>query len=348
MVDYIVVGFGLAGLAFVEKLENNNKSYVIYENFSQNSSRVAGGLYNPVILKRFTAAWLASEQMTLAIPFYKKIQDTLAKPLVSELSVLRRFNNVEEQNLWFEACDKPILSEFLSSDLVKNENSALDVSFHYGRVEDTGRIDVKEMLALYLQFIEKKNRLKKESFKYDQLEVSEDCITYQDIKARNIVFSEGYGVKNNPFFNHLPLNGNKGEYITIHSKELKLKEAVKSSIFIIPLGNDLYKVGATYNNQDKNQTITASARQELQNKLERFLKVPYQIVDQEVGIRPTTRDRRPLVGTHSKYKNMHIMNGLGSRGILIGPYAADKLYDYIENKKPLDKEIDIKRFEGLR
>jgi hypothetical protein len=30
---------------------------------SQNSSKIAGGLYNPVILKRFSEVWQAQEQL---------------------------------------------------------------------------------------------------------------------------------------------------------------------------------------------------------------------------------------------------------------------------------------------
>ena len=72
-VDYIVVGLGLAGLAFVEQLEENGKSYVVFEDNSQNSSSVAGGTYNPVILKRFTPVWNGHEQLELAMPFYEKL-----------------------------------------------------------------------------------------------------------------------------------------------------------------------------------------------------------------------------------------------------------------------------------
>ncbi len=348
MIDYLVVGFGLAGLAFVEELENHNKSYVVYENNSQKSSRVAGGLYNPVILKRFTAAWLASEQLDYAMSFYKNVENKLEQSFVSEVPILRRFNSVEEQNLWFEACDKSVLSKFISSDLVRNENSALDIPFHYGKVKHTGRIEVKNMLSLYLRYIEKRWLLIKESFRHNELIIETDFVEYKGVKARNIVFSEGFGVINNPFFNYLPVKGNKGEYIIITAKKLQLQEAVKSSIFIIPLGNDLYKVGATYNNNDKTPEITKAAREELQNKLERILTVDYEVIDQVAGIRPTTGDRRPLVGEHPEYKNLYIINGLGSRGILIGPYAANKLFNFIENEIVLDKEIDIKRFKHSR
>ena len=35
---------------------------------------------------------------------------------------------------------------------------------------------------------------------------------------------------------------------------------------------------------------------------------------------------------------------LGSKGISQAPYCSDKLFNYIENNKEIDKEINIKRF----
>lgn len=347
MLDYIVVGLGLSGLSFVEQLESNNKSYYVYEDSSQRSSRVAGGLYNPVVLKRFTLAWQASEQIKTAVSFYKSIETKLQKSFVSELPVLRRFNAIEEQNNWFEACDKPILNEFLSSELIRNENTAVEIPFHYGKVKHTGKIEINALLSSYVDFLKTNTNLGNESFDYNQVVIKEDFIQYKEIKCKHIVFAEGFGMKKNPFFNHLPLYGNKGEYIIIKSVALKVEEAIKSSIFIIPLGNDIYKVGATYNNKDTSAQITTTAREELQKKLEQFLKVPYEVIDQVAGIRPTVKDRRPLLGTHSECQNIHILNGMGSRGILMAPTMAKTLYDYIEKGIPLQKEIDIKRFENL-
>ncbi len=348
MLDCIVVGFGLSGLSFVEHLDNNNNSYVVFENYSHKSSRVAGGLYNPVILKRFTAAWQSLEQLNKAIPFYKGVEAKLQQQLVFELPIYRRFNSIEEQNTWFEACDKPILDQFLSSKLIENVNPALEIPYYYGAVKKTGRIAIKEMLWSYLQYMDKKNSVVNESFEHDKVIIKNNYIEYKGLKAKNVVFAEGFGLKDNPFFNYLPLVGNKGEYIIIKSNDLKLQEAVKSSVFIIPLGENLYKVGATYSNFDKSPLTTKRAQEELQKKLESFLNVKYTIVDQVAGIRPTVKDRRPLVGTHPNYQNLHVLNGLGSRGILIGPSVGENLYDHILNGHPLDAEIDIKRFETLR
>ncbi len=348
MFDYIIVGFGLSGLSFAEQLEQNDKSYVVFENGSQKSSRVAGGLYNPVILKRFTPAWSAVEQIEKAIPFYKKIETKLQQSLVSELPILRRFNSVEEQNTWFEACDRPILNKFLLPELLENVNTALDVPYHFGKVKHTGKVEIKQMLSSYLRYLDQKKCLVNAPFLHNELKLKADFVQYKDVKAKHIVFAEGFGLKNNSYFNYLPLVGNKGEYIIIRSEALQLKEAVKSSIFIIPLGNDLYKVGATYNNQDKSPDTTQASKKELRKKLESFLKASYEVVDQVAGIRPTVKDRRPLVGTHPDFQNIHILNGLGSRGILIGPTVAEHLYNRIENSIPLSMEYDIRRFEKLR
>jgi glycine oxidase len=42
---------------------------------------------------------------------------------------------------------------------------------------------------------------------------------------------------------------------------------------------------------------------------------------------------------------MYVLNGLGTRGVMIGPYVAEKLFNFIELGIPLEKEIDITRFK---
>ncbi|MGB3149530.1 MAG: FAD-dependent oxidoreductase, partial [Maribacter sp.] len=74
MIDYLVVGLGLAGTSFCETLFKNNKTFVVFNDTSQKSSLVAGGLYNPVILKRFTLSWNAAEQLPVAANFYTELE----------------------------------------------------------------------------------------------------------------------------------------------------------------------------------------------------------------------------------------------------------------------------------
>jgi hypothetical protein len=47
----------------------------------------------------------------------------------------------------------------------------------------------------------------------------------------------------NPYFKNLPLDGTKGELFIIKAPELNLDVIVNTSVFILPLGGDLFKVG---------------------------------------------------------------------------------------------------------
>ena len=77
-----------------------------------------------------------------------------------------------------------------------------------------------------------------------------------------------------------------------------------------------------------------------------MISCSYEVVQQRAGIRPTVVDRRPLVGQHEIHKNLYVMNGLGSRGVLIAPSIAKDIIAHIEDDIALPKEIDINRFKS--
>lgn len=343
-VDYLIVGCGLAGIAFCEQLKSHGKSFVVYDNDSQVSSTVAGGLYNPVILKRFTPVWQSEVQMDRSIPMYLEIEQRLGITLDQKIPVYRLFKSVEEQNNWFTASDKPNLNRWLSAKLIKNTNEYIEAEFGFGEVLETGRIDTALLIDKYRQFLRENNLLISESFDYSKVNQSNDTISYNSVTTKNIVFAEGFGVKQNPFFKELPLNGTKGELLIIHAPDLQIDFVLKSSVFLIPLGDQKYITGSTYNWTDKTNNCTPEAKKELLKRLKTFINCEFEVTDQSAGIRPTVSDRRPLAGVHQEHKNLFILNGLGTRGVMIAPYIADKLYQFIELGTPLDPEIDIKRF----
>lgn len=345
MLDYIIIGAGLSGIAVTEELLSLGKTIRVFENGSQASSTVAGGIYNPIILKRFTLAWEADKQLKIAIPFYRALEQKLGVSFVQEMPVYRKFHSIEEQNDWFSAMDKPSLSPFLSPHLIQNLNSCIPAEFSFGKVAHTGIVKTEVLLRSYREYLLSRGSLISEGFEYDQLQLRDNKFHYKGFQAERIIFCEGFGMTKNPFFSYLPLTGNKGEYIIIESSELQLEVAVKSSVFILPLGNSLYKVGATYNNNDKTASTTEEAREYLLQKLKSMLNCDFKVVDQVSGIRPATKDRKPFVGEHPEYKNLFICNGFGSRGVLIAPTIAKEMVAHLETGLPINPIIDIKRFK---
>ncbi len=344
MIDYLIIGCGLAGISFSERALQNGKSILVLNNNSQNSSKIAGGLYNPVILKRFSEVWQAQEQLSIMNDFFSVLEKKINCKVDFKMPILRKFYSVEEQNNWFAASDKVALSPFLSTRLISKKYSGIDSPFGYGEVLHTGYVDTALLLEKYKTYLVENEMYLEESFDYDALEEINGGIRYKNIAAKHIVFAEGFGIHANPYFNHLPLDGTKGELFIIKAPDLDLDVIVNTSVFILPLGNDLYKVGATYNWKDKTDLPTEEGKAELIERIKEIISCDFQIVSHFAGVRPTVKDRRPLIGTHPNHEAMHILNGLGTRGVMLGPAMAKALYEHIEHKKPLDKEICIKRF----
>jgi len=343
--DYIIVGLGLAGLSFCEWLERTGKSFIVFDPDQEGASKVAAGLYNPVILKRYTLPWKAIEQFDLAMDFYGALEKKLGIPILHKLPLQKVFSSVEDQNNWFAASDRSGLDRFVKAEVVRNENKIINAPHDYGEVEETGRIDIKRLQQHYRSYLKSKNALVEERFDHQYIQLEKEGVTYQNYKASRIVFAEGYGMKHNPFFNTLPLVGNKGEYLIIKAPNLKLKTAIKSSFFVVPLGDDLYKVGATFNWEDKDWETTNAAREELVQKLKALISCDFEIIDQEVGMRPTTGDRRGLIGVHPEHPQLVLLNGLGTRGIMAGPYLSKILVDHLEKDIAIPYEININRFK---
>ena len=344
-VDYIIVGLGLAGLVFVEKLIQAKKSFIVFEDDSQTSSLVAGGVYNPVILKRFSPVWNAKEQLSVALPFYDKLEKKFAQKFDQKFCIKKAFKSIEDQNNWFTAFDKPTVAPFLDPKLDKLAYEGVIGEYYFGNVKEGGRIDTLKLVEVYRQYLKNNHWIRFEKFYHNDILFENNLAIYNNLLASKIVFCEGFGIKQNPYFNHLPLEEVKGEIITIYAPNLNIDFLLKSTLFVLPLGNNHYKVGATFNHKDKTSKPSVEGKEELIEKLKKVISVPYTIKEQSAGIRPTVKDRRPMVGVHHKYKQLSVLNGLGTRGVMIAPTVAENLFNHLEFGKKLDQDINIKRFE---
>ncbi len=344
MIDYLIIGSGLAGIAFAETALMHNKTIFVIDADLHHSSKVAAGLYNPVVLKRYTALANAGAQLDAMDALYDALEVKLGFKFKHELPMLRKFYSIEEQNNWFAAADKPGLSDFLSTNLVYRKFSGIDSPFGYGKVNRTGYVDTVGFLEAYRGWLTKEHLFSDEIFDYSQLNIRENGIVYKNIEAKHIIFAEGFGLHANPYFRDLPLEGAKGELLLIKAPQLSLDVLLNTNLFVLPVGNDLFKVGATYNWTDKTEIPTHAAREELIARLNEILTCDFEIIEQKAGVRPTVKDRKPLLGTHPEIASVHILNGLGTRGVMLAPMMAKMLFDYIENEVPLPIEIDIRRF----
>ena len=137
----------------------------------------------------------------------------------------------------------------------------------------------------------------------------------------------------------------KGELLEVRIPDIDVNEILSHDVFLIPLGDDRYKVGATYGWDELSWETTPEAREELLAKLRTFVSAPIEVMDQKAGIRPTMHDRKPVVGLLPYYPQIGILNGLGSKGALPGTYFARQLAEYLaESSAIIHPEVNVDRF----
>ena len=349
-VNYIIVGQGLAGTVLGHTLLKQNKSVVIIDLPSISmASKVAAGLWNPVVFKRLVKSWMAEDLLDSLERFYPEMELLLGKKFYFKKQILKPFSEEQEKVLWLKKTSEEIgkylnpriLSDFLT-DIIHNPIGIAEVL-------NAGNIDTNVFLNASQDYFKNKQLLLEEVFDYQELVLLGNEVAYKGIVAEKIIFCEGYKALDNKYFNWLPFKLTKGEILIVRIPLLEQKEllskVINKGVFMLPLGDGLYKVGATYEWDDLSEIPTEKGKLFLVEQLHKLLKVPFEIIDQKAGIRPTVKDRRPLIGLHPEHASIGIFNGLGTKGVMLAPYFAQQFVDFLETGVPLNKEVDIARFE---
>jgi len=348
VLDYLVIGQGLAGTFFSYELAKNGHNFAVIDAGKKCASHIAAGIYNPVVLKRFTPVWQGQEQIQTAKQTIGELEALLDCQLDYPMDIYRIFHDEGEGNTWQQKAQQQ-LNALIDAKRYHNIDRRLLAPHGLGRVCLSGRMDISTLLQRYRQHLLSQQRLLSATFHYDRLTFYRAGIRYDDITAKRLVFCEGFQGRQNPYFKNLPLRGSKGELLTVNIPGLRLDSIIKSSVFLLPLApasNHPFLLGASYDYKCKDSMPTVATRKKLLAQCQAFLSADTAItpIAHQAGIRPTVSDRRPLLGQHPEHPQLYILNGLGTRGIMLGASMAKQLYRSIEQQKPLDDDIDIKRF----
>ena len=115
----------------------------------------------------------------------------------------------------------------------------------------------------------------------------------------------------------------------------------------MPLSANTFRLGATYSWHELDFAPTQKAKEELIEKYHKLMKPAISVTAHQAGVRPATKDRRPLIGMHPEFQQIGIFNGLGSKGVALAPYFAEQFVDFLVNGKELSPEVNINRFASL-
>ena len=342
--DFIIVGQGIAGTVFACNLLKSNKSFFIFDslNSKKNSpSRIALGVYNPLVLKWITKVSKAEIKLDALFSYCNFFENFFNVKVHYKQNIHRLLESSYDVNNWNAKQVSTKLNNFLSPNL-KSLNFSKQT---FGQVLYSGWLDVNLMLSTFLDYLRKENIIINQKIDYNRIIFKDNLFYYDNVISKNIVFCEGCSVSNNPFFKNVKILPTKGEVIKIHCPNLNLNTVLHTGVITVPLNDNIYHIGSTYDHKDLSEAPTKKALEKFQNKLKSFNSFPYNVIEHLAAHRPSTRDRNPIIGPSVKNKNIFILNGLGSRGILLAPFLSEELLQHIYSNKSIDIDISNKRFE---
>lgn len=337
-VDYLVVGQGIAGsvLAF-ELIKRGYSVQVIDQQEGNSSSLIAAGLYNPITGRKMVLTWLAHQIFDYCKSYYDEMEAYFARKFHHSLPIYRPFINEEEIDLWSDRQQSDTYGPFVSE--VFSKSRKIDhVDDPYGGIvlNRTGYVDLPLLLNTVRKWLIDKGIYRNEMFSYEEIKTDHGIAIYRDLKCKKVLFCEGTGVANNPYWNHLHFKPVKGEVIEIERK-LDINFILNRGVFMIPKGH-FCTVGSTYDHADLSTVPSQKGINTIIDRLKKIFSGPIVVINSRAGIRPATKDRRPYIGL-SIQKHIGIFNGFGTKGVSLVPYFASMFVDFLEERGELIADV---------
>ncbi|MDP4630417.1 MAG: FAD-dependent oxidoreductase [Flavobacteriales bacterium] len=345
MSKYLIVGQGLAGTLLAFSLLEKGEEVLIADDYKHASaSQVAAGMWNPVTFKRLAASWLAKEMLEEMNLTFRKLEDQLQTKFFHVLPVARIFNSIQDANFWDEKSDHPEVGRYLSARSNKSVQENFNSPFGNSEVNECGWLNVPLFREAARNYFIQHGNFIEDTVNEKEVEFIESSVVWKASTFDKLILCNGIGVNQWKGLEHLDLIPNHGQVLDLKIENLELDAIVNFGQFLLPYGNNKFRLGATYNWNEVPDEPTDEAKEfllaELKQRIDKYIVVE----SQKTGFRPTTRDRRPIIGFAKENEMLAVFGGLGSKGVLLAPYFSKLFATGLTEGTSIPKEVSAARF----
>jgi glycine oxidase len=343
--DAIILGHGLAGATLAWHLRWRGwRVLVVDRDEPVTSSKVAAGIVAPISGQRIARSWRVDEFLPVAREFYDRTAAELGTRHYHSVPYVRLFRTDDERRRWQERRTDPAFQRLLTDPQPAPLADAAQFHTDGTGFEMRGAwLDVRSWLRASCESLERAGSWLTASVSPEEVTVTADGVTAAGRHARHLIFCQGYEAASNPFFPWLRWKSAKGEILTFHAPALTDRRIINSGGWLLPGANGCHRAGSTYEWDDLTATPTAAARTEIESRLLRLLRVPFEITAHEAGVRPIINESKALIGLHPVHRRLGLFNGLGSKGVLHAPFFAAQLASLLVDGVPVEYEMDVCR-----
>lgn len=348
-VDFLIVGQGVAGSVLAWMLDQRGCSVLLADDPAlPAASAVAAGIVNPLTGRKLVRTWKADELFPFLHQFYSRLEQDLDVRFFHPKPIYRPFRSIAEKEAYLAIVADPAIQPYVSQVTDRQEyNEYINNPFGGLEVAQSGWVDLTEFMRIIKGYFIRKNQYYEGFVATDELKIKDKSVEWKDIQFNKVIFCDGVQSRENSLFNWLPHNPVKGQVLTAVVDNYPISAIVNQGVFILPIRKGLVRIGATYSWHDLDWQTTEDGRSFLESKVRLLLKVPYQVVAQQAGIRPSTKDRRPFVGLHPQHPGIGIFGGMGTKGVSLAPYLAEQFVRYLLDGEELEPEANISRCVSL-
>ncbi|MGR9014727.1 MAG: NAD(P)/FAD-dependent oxidoreductase [Gammaproteobacteria bacterium] len=346
MIDYLIIGQGLAGSLLAWELIHRGCKVVIIDDGRENASQVAAGLINPITGMRFVKSADVDTLLPSAKHRYAQLADFFRQEFYIEKSMLRIFRNESELKNAGKRLNNPDYQVYLG-DMQPPGKPIEHLATPLGFLEQkqTGYLQTRPLLSRLKAFFIAQNSYRQANVDYQDIRF-EPSLRWQDIYPKHIIFCEGHQASQNPWFSCLPFQPVKGEILTLEHQAHLPDKILNYGNWLVPLNSHQIRIGATFDRENLNTQTTEQGKNDLLSSLNQVSTgiTHTTLISHQANIRPCTLDKQPFIGRHSKHRQLAIFNGFGAKGSLQIPWYSRQFANALLDGTPLPDTCNIERY----
>ena len=343
----LVVGQGLAGTLVGFEALRRGWNVTTIDRGTHCASRVAAGLFNPMSFRRLIPTWDASDHLQTMRETLGSMEALLGISVLFPMPMWKILPDAEVAANWLEKSQaNPLMGPLIPAP------EGVIAPHGIGVVEAAGWVDLPRLLDGWRAHLMREDV--PAQFIAADLQDFEASGRLSDFDA--VVDCRGVAVREDDSLAHLEVAAYQGEVLTLEGTGPGFEATLNCGKWLLPIGGGRFKLGASYDWNSDTLEVSDAVRETLLEKMESAwpgVRTGHDVVAHEVGLRPVSRDRRPVVGAAlgsipaaegAGSPKRFVFNGLGTRGVLIAPRWAAALLDHITSGTSLPNLVRADRF----
>lgn len=342
--DFLIVGQGLAGsLMAWHLLEAGKRVLVVDRDEPETSSKVAAGLVTPIAGARFNLPDGLEERLDFARSFYWRHEEMSGQRFFHHRRIARLFRDEAEAAAWEKRLETGAERYARFHGPLEIDTERISAPWGGFEMREGGWLDVPAFLEYTRLALLERISYAIGRVDSNEVRVSEDAVRWKNVEASSIVFCEGWRGGRNRFFDWVPVRPTPGDILDLTLPGLDDESRIlNKGGWIIPQGNGRYRAGSTYHPVGAAADPTEAGRDEVLSKIARITALPPLVTGHRCAIRPTIRRSQVFMGRHPSETRVAFFNGLGSKGVLNGPWHAARFAEHLLEGTPLPPETDLR------